>query len=133
MSNTLLGGDFPDMEKLADTSPVVPTPKKNPKAIEFAFKCSENKWAATNFSIAKFDLADWPVASAPLLPPSGSQPSSRLSAVSPSIIESRLLTPLIHRQTGKPLFIVDASTPLGPVNVPERLPVCIEVCEEAGG
>jgi hypothetical protein len=42
-------------------------------------------------------------------------------------------TPLIHRQTGKPLFILDARTPLGPVNVPERLPVCIEVCEEAGG
>jgi hypothetical protein len=98
MSNTLLGGDFPDMEKLADTCPVVPTPKKNPKAIEFAFKCSENKWAATNFSIAKFDLTDWPVASAPLLPPSGSQPSSRLSAVSPSIIESRLRPSFIAKQ-----------------------------------
>jgi hypothetical protein len=46
------------MEKVADTYPVVPTPKKNPDAIEFAFKCSENKWAATNFSIGKFNLAD---------------------------------------------------------------------------
>jgi hypothetical protein len=46
------------MEKVADAYPVVPTPKKNPNAIEFAFKCSENKWAATNFSIAKFDLSD---------------------------------------------------------------------------
>jgi hypothetical protein len=46
------------MEKVADTYPVVPTPKQNPNAIVFAFKCSENKWAATNFSIAKFDLSD---------------------------------------------------------------------------
>jgi hypothetical protein len=46
------------MEKLAETYPVVPTPKKNPNAIEFAFRSDENKWAATNVSIAKFDLTD---------------------------------------------------------------------------
>jgi hypothetical protein len=46
------------MEKFAETYPVVPTPKKNPNAIEFAFRSDENKWAATNFSIAKFDLTD---------------------------------------------------------------------------
>jgi hypothetical protein len=30
-------------------------------------------------------------------------------------------TPLIHRQTGKPLFIVNASTPLGPVKTSHRV------------
>jgi hypothetical protein len=29
--------------------------------------------------------------------------------------------PLIHRETGKPLFIIDASTPFGPVKTPHRV------------
>jgi hypothetical protein len=47
-----------DFEKIDDNYPVVPTPKKDPNAVEFAFKCDQKLWAATNFSIHKFDMTD---------------------------------------------------------------------------
>jgi hypothetical protein len=53
--------EYPKQENYAEDSPpdpIVPTPKISHNGIQFAFKCDQNLWAATYFSIEKFDMTD---------------------------------------------------------------------------